>query len=66
LAWAIAAGQRAALRALEPPRAGDRYVSAIAPNGALLAVLERGDDGWLLRRVIMPEASELYRPRTPC
>jgi tRNA U55 pseudouridine synthase TruB len=66
LAWAIAAGQRAALQALDPPRDDDRFACAIAPNGELLAIVERIERGWELRRVVMPEATELYRSRTPC
>jgi len=66
LAWAIAAGQRDALQVLDPPREEDRFACAIAPNGELLAIVERIAYGWELRRVLMPEATELYRSRTPC
>jgi hypothetical protein len=33
----------------------------IAPDGGLLAVLGAESGVWRLRRVVMPEASELYR-----
>jgi hypothetical protein len=66
LAWAIAAGQRDALQVLDPPRDEDRFACTIAPNGELLAIVERIAQGWELRRVLMPEATELYRLRTPC
>jgi tRNA pseudouridine55 synthase len=60
-AFAIAAGQRHALGWLEPPREGDGLGLAITPDGSLLAVLEPDGRAWRLRRVVLPEASELYR-----
>lgn len=62
LAFAIAAGQRAALGRLDPPRGGDRLAALVAPNGGLLAVLEAEGGAWRLRRVLMSEACQLYRP----
>src|SRR5262249_4997239 len=56
LAWAIAAGQRAALRELPRPGPQAGFASLIAPNGALLAVLEATSGEWQIRRVLMPEA----------
>jgi tRNA pseudouridine55 synthase len=61
LAYAIAAGQRAALGHLAPPVPGDRYAAVIAPSGGVLAVLAAGPGGWRIERVLMPEACELYR-----
>lgn len=61
-AFGIAAGQRYVLDRLEPPRAAPGLGAVIAPNGGLLAVLEAHQGQWQLRRVVMPEASELYRP----
>lgn len=60
-AFAIASGQRAALRRLAPPAGCDRLATLLAPNGGLLAVVEAEDGHWTLRRVLMPEASQLYR-----
>ncbi|MDG2305986.1 MAG: tRNA pseudouridine(55) synthase TruB [Candidatus Binatia bacterium] len=60
-AFAIAAGQRYVLDRLEKPAAEEALGAVIAPNGGLLAVLESQEGTWRLRRVVMPEASELYR-----
>lgn len=60
-ACAIASGQRGALARIEPPGAGDGLATLLAPNGALLAVVEADGGRWALRRVLMPEASQLYR-----
>lgn len=61
-AFGIAAGQRYVLDRLERPLASPGWGAVIAPNGGLLAVLEAERGQWRLRRVVMPEASELYRP----
>ncbi len=61
-AFGIAAGQRYVLDRLEPPVSTEALGAVIAPNGRLLAVLEEKEGAWRLRRVVMPEASELYRP----
>src|SRR5262249_9519654 len=61
-AFAIASGQRAGLARIEPPASSERLAALLAPNGALLAVLEAEHGAWALRRVVMPEASQLYRP----
>jgi len=61
-AFAIASGQRAGLADIAPPAASERLAALLAPNGGLLAVLEAERGSWALRRVVMPEASQLYRP----
>ena len=60
-ACAIASGQRGVLARLEPPAGGDELATLLAPNGGLLAVVEADEGRWTLRRVLMPEASQLYR-----
>jgi tRNA pseudouridine55 synthase len=60
-AFAVASGQRAALAAIAPPAADERLAALLAPDGRLLAVLEAEGGRWALRRVVLPEASELYR-----
>jgi tRNA pseudouridine55 synthase len=60
-ACAIASGQRGALGHIEPPAKEDGLATLLAPNGALLAVVEACGGHWTLRRVLMPEASQLYR-----
>lgn len=60
-AFAIATGQRGVLEAIEPPADAERLAALLAPNGGLLAVLEAEHGRWALRRVLMPEASQLYR-----
>jgi tRNA pseudouridine55 synthase len=62
LARAIATGKVAALARFAAPIGNERFASVIAPNGGLLAVLEADRGAWRLRRVLMPEAAELYRP----
>ena len=57
----IASGQRGVLARLEPPAGGDELATLLAPNGGLLAVVEADEGRWTLRRVLMPEASQLYR-----
>lgn len=61
-AFGIAAGQKYVLDRIERPDAEEALGAVIAPNGRLLAVLEAEKGAWRLRRVVMPEASELYRP----
>lgn len=65
-AFAIASGQRAGLAGIGPPGDGERLAALLAPNGGLLAVLEAEQGRWTLRRVVMPEASQLYRPEAGC
>lgn len=60
-AFAIASGQRGALAGIDPPANSERLAALLAPNGGLLAVLEAERGRWALRRVLMPEASQLYR-----
>jgi len=60
-AFGLAAGQRQVLERLPRPAGSGALGAAIAPNGRLLAVLQPEGEGWKLRRVVMPEASELYR-----
>ena len=60
-AYAVATGQRAALAGISPPGEADRLATLLAPNGGLLAVVEAEHGRWSLRRVLMPEASQLYR-----
>lgn len=60
-AFSIAVGQRHVLERLEPPGPGGPLGAVIAPDGGLLAVLVPEEGSWTLRRVVMPEASELYR-----
>ena len=62
LAFAIASGQRTALREVSPPLDDERLLALIAPNRELLAVLEADSGSWRLKRVLMPEAGQLYRP----
>jgi len=61
LAFAIASGQRAALCRLPAPGPADEIAAVIAPGGAVLAVVAAEGPGWALRRVLMPEATQLYR-----
>jgi tRNA pseudouridine55 synthase len=61
-AFAIAAGQRGGLRRLSPPVAGETFGAVVAPDGNLLAVVAHEGGSWRLRRVLMPEAVQLYRP----
>ncbi len=60
-ACAIASGQQGALARIDPPEPNDGLATLLAPNGALLAVVEAEQGRWALRRVLMPEASQLYR-----
>lgn len=62
-AFGIAAGQRYVLDRLSPPGPGEALGAVIAPNDRLLAVLVAEEGSWRLKRVTMPEASELYRPQ---
>lgn len=61
-AFAIAAGQRGGLRRLSPPDPEETFAAVVAPDGNLLAVVAREGSSWSLRRVLMPEAVQLYRP----
>jgi tRNA pseudouridine55 synthase len=61
-AFAIAAGQRGGLRRLAPPGPEETFGAVIAPDGNLLAMVAREGSSWRLRRVLMPEAVQLYRP----
>jgi len=61
-AFAVASGQRSALGGIEAPAPDERLAALLAPDGRLLAVLEAEAGRWALRRVVLPEASELYRP----
>jgi tRNA pseudouridine55 synthase len=61
-AYAIAAGQRGGLHRLDPPRPDEIFGAVVAPDGNLLAVVAREGTSWRLRRVLMPEAVQLYRP----
>ncbi|MBY0275786.1 tRNA pseudouridine(55) synthase TruB [Candidatus Binatia bacterium] len=61
-ARAIASGQRDALSRIAPPQGCDGLATLLAPNGRILAVVEAEGGRWTLRRVLMPEASQLYRP----
>lgn len=61
-AFGIAAGQKYVLDRIARPAGEEALGAVIAPNGGLLAVLEAEEGAWRLRRVVMPEASELYRP----
>lgn len=61
-AFGIAAGQKYVLDRIERPAEKEALGAVIAPNGGLLAVLQAVEGAWRLRRVVMPEASELYRP----
>jgi len=60
-AFAIATGQRHVLGELEGPASSERLGAVIAPDGRLLAVLEAEEGTWQLRRVVLPEAAQLYR-----
>lgn len=60
-AFAVASGQRAALCGIAPPGEGERLAALVAPDGRLLAVLEAEAGRWVLRRVVLPEAAQLYR-----
>lgn len=61
VAYVVATGQRGALSTVAPPQGAERLAALLAPNGGLLAVLEAEGGEWMLRRVLMPEASQLYR-----
>jgi tRNA U55 pseudouridine synthase TruB len=65
-AFAVAAGQQGVLRTLEPPGQGSDFACLIAPGGELLAVVEVSGCGWALRRVVLPEACDLYRSKPGC
>ena len=65
-AFGIAAGQPAAVAGLAGPCAPDGLRRVIAPNGELLAVVEAQGGAWQLRRVVMADAADLYRPGTGC
>jgi tRNA pseudouridine55 synthase len=61
-AFAVATGQQRVLQErIAPAEPGERFAALIAPNEQVLAVLEAGPAGWELRRVLLPEASQLYR-----
>lgn len=60
-AFGIGAGQRAALGGLPRPGPGDRLAMVIAPGERLLAVVEASGGVWSLRRVLLPDAAQLYR-----
>jgi len=61
-AFAIAAGQPGGVRRLEPPACEEKLGAVVAPDGRLLAVVEREGSAWRLCRVLLPEAVQLYRP----
>lgn len=65
-AFGIAAGQRGAMARLDPPSPEDRLGAVIAPGERLLAVVEAAGPSWALRRVLLPEAAQLYRSGTDC
>lgn len=65
-AFGIAAGQRAAMARLGPPSPEDRLGAVIAPGERLLAVVEAAGPSWALRRVLLPEAAQLYRSGVDC
>lgn len=66
VAFGIAAGQPTAVAELASPCAPEGLRRVIAPNGGLLAVVEAQGSAWHLRRVVMPDAADLYRPRSGC
>lgn len=66
LAFAIASGQQSALARIEPPARADRIGAVIDPGGRLLAVLTAEAGGWALRRVVLPDAGQLYRGEGAC
>ncbi|MEO2168756.1 MAG: tRNA pseudouridine(55) synthase TruB [bacterium] len=61
LAYALAVGRKGSLRDFAGPVDSAR-VALIAPNDALLAIADRDGEGWILRRMLYPKASDLYRP----
>jgi tRNA pseudouridine55 synthase len=65
-AFSIAVGRKDAVGRLVPPAPGAVLGAVISPNDRLLAVLSPNGRFWALRRVVQPEAVELYRPETRC
>lgn len=65
-AFGLAAGQRHTLEELADTAEPGGFGRVIAPNGGLLAVVQEEAGAWKLRRVVMPEATDLYRPRGGC
>ncbi|MFP6663795.1 MAG: tRNA pseudouridine(55) synthase TruB [Deltaproteobacteria bacterium] len=65
LAYALAVGRKGSLRDFAGPTDSPR-VALIAPDNALLAIADRDGEGWVLRRMLYPQASELYRPESRC
>lgn len=65
-AFSIAVGRKDAVGRLAPPDPGASLGAVISPNEQLLAVLSPNGPLWALKRVVQPEAVELYRPETRC
>lgn len=61
LAFAVAVGRSEALRELPAPCQPAEIAALIAPNDQLLAIVGAAGPSWELRRVLMPEAAQLYR-----
>lgn len=64
-AWGVAVGRKEALSNLPAAPAPGR-MALIAPDGALLAVVEAEGARWRLSRVLYPQAADLYRPEARC
>lgn len=65
-AFSIAVGRKDSVGRLAPPASGTALGAVISPDDRLLAVLARNGQIWALKRVVHPEAVELYRPRARC
>jgi tRNA pseudouridine55 synthase len=65
LAYSLAVGRKGSLRDFQGPTGASR-VALIAPDEALLAIADREGEGWVLRRMLYPQAGDLYRPRARC
>ena len=64
-AWEVAVGRKGALRSL-PEVSEQERMALLAPDGALLAIVESEGPRWRLARVLYPQAADLYRPQAEC
>ena len=61
-AYRIAVGGKGSLEGLSLPPDASR-AALVEPSGHLLAIVDRSEGGrWQLRRVLYPQAADLYRP----
>ena len=65
-AYRIAVGSKGSLDGLSLPAEAPR-AALVEPSGELLAIVDRQEGGrWELRRVLYPQAADLYRPSARC